>query len=226
MYGEIGEFFSFSNYGVKLGFGGQINVKIAANKKGTIRPFLTLGYNMFTGTNGETAYIDSNNISNGYPLVNNNRYGTEPGSSKMYIHIFNAGLGFGYDFVNKTKWTPFLGFETDLNIIFGTYRQTPNQVRGQNPTEAVSYTIKQAARFGIGLDAGIQYRFSKVVGLSFITKYKYANLLGTSSNRITELNKMELLDKAAPDIHNLLTKSRRINYFEFNLGIGFYIGKR
>lgn len=225
MYGEIGEFFSFSNYGVKTGFGSQINVKLAANKKGTIRPFLTIGYNMFIGTN-DVAYIDSNNISHGYPLVNNNRYGTEPGTSKMYIHVFTAGLGFGYDFVNKTKWTPFLGLETDLNVIFGTYRQTPNEVRGPNPTTSVSYTIKQAVRFGLGLGAGVQFRVSKIVGFSFVTKYKLANVLGASSNRITELNKMELLDKADTDIHDLLTKSRKINYFEFNLGVGIYIGKR
>jgi hypothetical protein len=226
MYGEINEFFSFSTYGVKSGFGAQINVKLAANKKGTIRPYATLGYSLFLGNDPNTAYIDENRIANGYPLLNNERFGTTPGNSKMYLHIFNAGIGFGYDFVNKTRWTPFLGFEPNLNIIFGTYRQKPVQAVGGNTSDEVSFTIKQTARFGLGISSGIQMRVHKLIGFVFSVKYKYANLFGIASRRIYEENTMELLDKSDPTIHNLLNKSRAIQYLELGLGVAFNIGKR
>lgn len=226
MYGKVADFFSFTNYGVTTGFGAQINVKIAANKKGTIRPYATFQYSFFLGNDNSTAYIDSNNIKYGYPLNNNKLYNTTPGTSKMFLHIFSAGLGFGYDFVNKTRWTPFLGFETNLNIIFGTYRQNPNVVSGGGPPGEVSFTIKQAARFGIAFASGINFRIHKYVGFSFLAKYKIANLLGASSNRIYEENKMELLDKGDPSLHSYLSKSRIMQYLEFGLGVSFHIGKR
>jgi hypothetical protein len=226
MYGNIGDFFTFKNYGVKTGFGAQINVKLAANKKGTIRPYVTFQYSLFLGKDNGTAYIDSNVINTAYPLTGNRFYNTVPGNSNMYIHIFSTGLGFGYDFVNKTRWTPFLGFETNLNIIFGTYRQTPSVSVGGSSASEVSFTIKQAARFGIAFASGISFRFHKYVGFSFLAKYKFANLLGNASNRIQEQNKMELLDKADPSIHSYLTKSRIMQYLEFGLGMSFYIGKK
>jgi hypothetical protein len=226
MYGDVADFFTFTNYGVKTGFGAQINVKIAANKKGTIRPYATFQYSLFLGNDNSTAHIDSNIINNGYPLTGNRIYGKVPGVSKMYLHIFSAGLGFGYDFVNKTRWTPFLGLEGNLNIIFGTYRQDPSQgLPGTIPGE-VSFTIKQTARFGIAFASGINFRIHKFVGFSLLAKYKYANLLGISSNRIIEQNKMELLDKGDPSINSYLSKSRSIQFLEFALGVSFHIGKR
>lgn len=226
MYGNIADYFSFSKYGVKYGLGAAINVKLATNKKGTIRPFLALAYSLFLGKDGSTAYIDSNIINHGYPLSGNRFFNTVPGSSNMYLHVFTAGVGFGYDFINKTRWTPFLGLEGDLNIIFGTYRQTPSVVIGGAPSGEVSFTIKQATRFGLAFSSGITFRFHKLIGFSFLAKYKFANLLGMSSNRINEQNKMELLDKSDPSIHSSLTKSRAIQYLEFGLGISFHIGKK
>ncbi|RPI17874.1 MAG: hypothetical protein EHM58_07550 [Ignavibacteriae bacterium] len=226
MYGQVKDFFDFSTYGVKTGFGGQINVKLAANKKGTIRPYGTIGYSLFLGNDNSTAYIGPNTISTAYPLANNQKFETAPGTSKIYMHIFNAGLGFGYDFVNKTRWTPFLGFEGNLNIIFGTYRQTPNITPPNSPKGEVTFTIKQAARFGFGFNSGITFRVHKLIGFNFNAKYKFANLLGINSHRISEENKMELLDKSDPSIHSSLTKSRTIQYFEFGLGISFHIGRK
>jgi hypothetical protein len=225
MFGEVKDFFNFSSYGVKTGFGGQINVKLATNKKGTIRPYATIGYSLFLGNDNNTAYIDSNVIQSGYPLQNNLQFSSTPGTSKIYLHIFNAGLGFGYDFINKTRWTPFLGIETNLNIIFGTYRQHPFQTKGGVGPIEVSFTIKQTARFGFGFASGINLRIHKLIGFNFAAKYKFANLFGIASRRISELNNMELLDKSDPSIHSSLTKSRSIQYLEFGLGISFHIGK-
>lgn len=221
MYGDLSGFFNFTNYGVKTGMiGSQLNVKLSADKKGKLRPYVSLGYNLFYGKNNSTAFIDSNIINSGYPLTGSTLYRTIPGSSKIYLHIFNAGLGFEYAFMNKTRWTPHIDAELDINMIFGTYKQTP-----YNSGEA-SFTIKNAIRFGFGAGGGVQVRISKAFGLSFTTKYKFANILGKQSERIYEQNKMELLDKANTGINGNLSKDRHIQYIEIMLGASFYIGKK
>lgn len=226
LYSDVGRFFSFEGYGVKYGFGSEINVRLVTNKKGTLMPYATLGYNLFLGSDGSTAYLDSN-ILNTFPLPGNGTYGTVSGSSKMLLHNFNFGLGFSYAFANKTRWTPFVGADLDMNILFGTYRQTPNTVVGTvNTTSEVSYTINQAVRFGFALGGGIHLRVSKYVGFLFETKYKFTNLLGKDSKVSTELNKMYLNDKKDTDINYNLTKDRQIDYLQFSLGIAFYIGRK
>jgi hypothetical protein len=223
MFGEVADLFSFKNYGVKYGLGAQTNIKLSTNKKGTIRPYVSLGYALFIGKNNGTAYIDSN-VTAMFPLPGSLQYNSTSGNSKIFLHNFNAGVGFEYAFVNKTRWTPHLGAELDMNILFGTYRQTPNNSFG--PSGQVSFTIKPAVRFGFGMGAGIHLRVHQRVGFVFATKYKFANVLGKASDRTTEQNKMNLLDKAATDINSNLNKDRQIDYFEFMLGVAFYIGRR
>jgi hypothetical protein len=223
LYGNIADFFAFTSYGVKYGFGSQINVKVTANKKGTIKPYFTLGYNLFLGSDETTAYIDSNKISSVYPLPGSKRYGTVPGSSKMYMNDFYFGAGFEYDFVNKTRWTPYLGTDLNMNVLFGIYRQTA----GNFPQ--TSYIIKPGVRFGFATVAGIYYRVTQALGFTFAAKYRFANVIGKSSdatNSTADLNKMNLLDDSAPGLNTYLTKSRNIDYFEFLLGISFFIGRR
>src|SRR5664279_3386878 len=47
MYGDMADFFTFKNYGVKVGTGAHFNVKLTADKKGKIRPYFTIGYDLF-----------------------------------------------------------------------------------------------------------------------------------------------------------------------------------
>ncbi len=221
LFSDMDRFFAFDGYGVKTGFGTEINVKIHADKKGRITPYATLGYNLFLGSSNN-AYIDSN-ILNKYPLEGYRYYGAIAGTSKMLIHDFSFGLGFSYTFVNKTRWTPFLGADLDMHVLFGTFRQTPSV--GPNTAE-VSYTIKEALRFGFGIGGGVSLRISKPIGFVFETKYKFANLLGKDSKLSTELNKFYLLDKKDTDLNTNLVKDRQIDYLQFSLGIAFYIGKK
>jgi hypothetical protein len=228
LYGDIKDFFNFENYGVKYGFGSQISVKITTDKKGTMKPYLNIGYNMSTGSDNSFAYIDSNIINTGVGFPSSstaNYYGT-PGTSKIYLHNFYAGLGFCYDFVNKkNQWVPFLLTQLDLNVLFGTYKQNPynppTPIQGE-----VSFTIKEAVRFGFSIGGGVQLRLGKYVGLTWSAKYKFANLFGRNSEKSTELNKINLMDAKNTDLHVKLEKSRLINYLEFGLGVAFYIGKK
>jgi hypothetical protein len=221
LFSDMDRFFSFDGYGVKTGLGSEINVKIHADKKGRITPYATLGYNLFMGSS-DNAYIDSN-ILNKYPLEGSRLYGANGGTSKMFIHDFSFGLGFSYTFVNKTRWTPFLGADLDMHVLFGTFRQTPSV--GPN-TDEISYTLKEALRFGFGIGGGVSLRVSKPIGFVFETKYKFANLLGKDSKISNELNKFYLLDKKDTDLNTNLVKDRQIDYLQFSLGIAFYIGKK
>lgn len=226
LYSDMASFFSFDGYGVKYGFGSEINIRLVTNKKGTIMPYATLGYNLFLGNDGTTAYLDSN-VLHKFPLSGNGTFGTVPGSSKMLLHNFNFGLGFSYAFANKTRWTPFLGADLDMNILFGTYRQTPDRVVGTgNITDEVSYTINQGIRFGFALGGGVHLRVSKYIGFLFETKYKLTNLLGKDSKVSTEENKMYLNDLEDTDLNSNIMKSRQIDYLQFSLGIAFYIGRK
>ena len=226
LYSDMAHFFQFTGYGVKYGLGSQINVKLSADKKGTLKPYLSLGYSLFMGKDNGTAYIDSNIIKNGYTLPGSLQFNSTGGTSKMFINDFLVGAGFEYDFVNKTKWTPYLGADLDMNVLFGTYRQDPNQTVGNNTVGEVSYTIKQAVRFGFGVGGGINFRISPAFGFAFSTKYKFANLLGKSSSTVYEENKMGLLDKSSLDLNSMLSKSRNIDYLEFMIGAAFYIGRK
>ncbi len=224
LYGEISEFFSLKSYGVKFGFGGQINVKFVTNKKGTLRPYLSLGFTQFQGKNNSVAYIDSNIIIN-YPLSGNRIYSQGvAGKSSIALRNFHAGLGFEYAFVNKTRWTAYLGVDLDINVLYGTYKQTPTVSAG-TPGE-ISFTIKESTRFGFAFSPGIQFRVNKAFGFVFSPRYRFTNILGKESKSSSQVNKMELLDKSDPGLNSNLNKDRQINYIEFLLGVAFYIGKK
>jgi len=226
LYSDMASFFSFDGYGVKYGFGSEINIRLVTDKKGTLMPYATIGYNLFLGNDGSTSYLDSN-VLHKFPLSGNGTFGTVPGTSKMLLHNFNFGLGFAYAFANRTRWTPFLGADLDMNLIFGTYRQSPDRVVGAgNITDEVSYTINQGIRFGFGLGGGVHLRVSKYVGFLFETRYKLTNLLGKDSKVSTEENKMYLNDLKDTDLNSKLEKSRQIDYLQFSLGIAFYIGRK
>ena len=237
MFGNIQDFFDFKNYGVKFGIGSEIDVKLSTNKKGNIKPYASIAYNLFLGSDGSNTFIDSNTITQIYPLPGSKKtYSGSPiaGTSKMYLHDFSFAGGFEYDFINKTRWTPFLGAELSMNVLFGTYRQTPNGYYtssgyiNSSPGET-SFTIKSATRFGFGAAAGITFRVHQFVGFTFAAKYKFANVLGKSSkvtNGPTDLNKINLDDKSAPDLNSYLNNDRNIDYFQFLLGVSFFVGKR
>ena len=121
-----------------------------------------------------------------------------------------------------------------MNVLFGTYRQTPNGYYtstgfvNSSPGE-ISFTIKSATRMGFGVGAGLTLRIHQFVGFTFAAKYKFANLIGKSSdvtNGAADINKLNFNDKSAPTLNSYLNSNRNIDYFQFLLGVSFYIGKR
>jgi hypothetical protein len=237
--GEVGDFFAFKNYGLKTGFGGEINIKVPLDKKGSLRPTLSLGYVQFQNNDDNNAWIDTNRIQNGFPV--NKIYAPVVGTSNLYIRSAYAGLGFEYAFTKADKKgiiTPFAGIDFDLNVMWGLYKQRPDPTLGVIPGQAssgveISYTIKSDIRFGLGLGVGSSFRLSKAFGLTVGTKFKIANLLGKKSERTAlasvdpnDENKMNLLDKADVTLNSQLSKDRSIGYMQFYLGFSFFVGKK
>lgn len=214
--GDVGEQFTFKNYGVKTGFGTQIYMKLNTEKKGRLRPYIMFGYDLFMNSDNSTAYIKANILPQWPDTLS-----STPGKSKMYLHNFSAALGFEYAFVNKSTWTPYANFDFGLNMLFGTYRQTPNSTGVE-----VSYTYKQAPRLGIALGGGVNGRLTKAFGLAIGVKYKLPNLLMKDSKRSTEVNKLELNDKEDTGLSSSLSKDRTIMYLQFYVGATFFIGKK
>lgn len=228
--GNIGDFFNYQNYGTKIGFGAQFNFKFGLGRYGQYRPYITLGYAQLENTDNNTAYIDSNEIANGYPLRGSEVYKPTAGVSKMIIRNPYFGAGFEYAFTladrKKRMWIPFVGAEFLINVITGIYRQTP--VTAVNPSLSgleVPFTIKSDIRFGIGAGAGLNVRLGKSAGLVFGFKYKLANLIGKKAELLHEENKMNLLDAASTGLNTNLSQNRNIGYMELYLGATIFMGK-
>ncbi len=223
-YGDLGDLFTFKNYGLKFGLGSHITLKLPTDKLGRIRPYFSLGYDLLMNNSGNMAYIGAN-TTNSYPYTGDATGSPVSGSSKIWMHVFNGSLGFEYAFTNKTKWTPYVNLDMGLNMIFGTYRQTPDVPATGTPAGEISFTIKQAARFGGSIGAGVDGRVTRVFGVAFGFRYRLANI-SKSSSLSTDLNKFELNDAADATLNNNLNSSRSIDYLTFYLGATFYIGKK
>ena len=221
---NIGEFFTYKNYGTKLGWGALFNFKIGAGKQGQYRPYLTLGYAQFQAKDDNNAYIPSNIINTRYPLENDSVFNSPVvGKSEIFLRVPHIGAGFEYAFTTidkkKRKWYPHIGVEMLMSVITATYRQSSS-----NFTET-GYTVKADLRVGVGGAIGATIRLGKSAGITFGGKYKIYNLIGKKSDPLTEINKMNLLDKKAENLNRNLSKDRNIGSLEFYLGATFFFGK-
>lgn len=225
--GEVADFFKFQNYGLVYGIGFHLNVKYAANKKGSIYPFFSAGFAQLQNDVVGTSYIDSNIIRNGYPLPGNLIYNSTPGTSLLVIRNIHAGLGVQYVFISKHSLLPFAGIEADYNYLWGFYEQIPNVVPGSEGLHQTQFNINPASRVGIAIDIGSDYRITNNLGFVFGAKYSIVNLFGKKSER-TGIgdNSMNLLDQSAPDLNSNLNTSRNISYLQFYIGFSVFAGKR
>jgi hypothetical protein len=231
-YGHLKDFFTFKNYGLVHGVGFHFNAKYGVNKKATLYPFISLGFAQLQNNDFGIAYIDSNNLTSGYPLPGSLSYHSTPGSSILILRNLYAGIGLQYYFISNKPIMPYAGIEVDYNYLWGYYTQTPNSAAGPNSSIQQTFNIKPATRLGIGAEVGFDYRISKNLGFLFGTRYKFANLFGKKSEYTEPVtvdpgaaNNMNLLDKSAPELNANLNKSRNITYLEFYLGFTLFLGK-
>lgn len=233
--GSVGDFFKFQNYGTVYGIGFHLNAKYCVDKKGKLFPYITIGFVQLQNEDYSNAFIDSNNISNGYPLLGSQMYNLTTAAipSVLILRDFYAGLGLQYIFNTNRSVIPFIGLEIDYHLLWGLYTQQPASATGNNTSNEVTFSINPSSRVGIGADVGFDLRINKNLGFMFGTKYKLANLFGkqsqrtqpVNSNNAADLNTMNLLDKADIGLNSNLNKSRNIAYLQFYLGFAVFIGK-
>jgi len=232
--GEMIDFFNFQNYGLVHGIGFHFNAKYDANKNASLYPYISGGFSQLQNDDRVRVYIDSNIIANGYPLPGNNTYtGTMGGLSLLVLRNIYAGIGLQYILNTKHKILPYAGIEVNYNWLWGFYQQTPNAVLGSEPASIRTFNINSTSRFGAGIDIGIDYRIAENLGFVFGAQYKIANLFGKksvatkpASQNPADLNTINLLDNAAPELNSNLSQSRNISYFQFYLGFTVFAGKR
>ena len=148
---------------------------------------------------------------------------------RFWLFVFSiSGLVLNITSRQSIIYYLIVGAEFDYNFIWGFYEQTPTVVAGNAPGGKTYFTINNTTRIGVGIDAGFDYRITKNLGFVFGTKFKIANLFGKSSEATNpaDINKMNLLDKSAPELNSNLNSSRNINYFEFYIGFSVFAGSR
>lgn len=230
--GELQDFFTFKNYGLVYGIGFQIDIKYAATTKGNLYPYFSAGFCQLQNDDFEHSYIDSNIISNGYPLPGDLTYNKTNGHSILDIRIIDLSLGLQYYFTSKHSLLPFAGCEVNYNYIWGLYEQTPFTVPGNEGSHTTMFEINPASRVGIGIGTGMNYRISNHLGFVFGMKYKIANLFGKKSEKTQsssinpgDKNKLNLLDNSAPDLNSNLNASRNISYLQLYVGFTVFAGQ-
>lgn len=135
--GSVGDFFKFQNYGTVYGIGFHLNAKYCVDKKGKLFPYITIGFVQLQNEDYSNAFIDSNNISNGYPLLGSQMYNLTTAAipSVLILRDFYAGLGLQYIFNTNRSVIPFIGLEIDYHLLWGLYTQQPASATGNNTSK-------------------------------------------------------------------------------------------
>lgn len=222
--GDVKDFFSFKNFGLTYGLGFHFNMKYAADKKASLYPFISLGFTQLQNNDDEKSFIDSNKISGGYPLPGSIQYNSTPGSSVLFLRNLYVGAGLQYYFSTRYHILPFAGLELTYNYIWGSYVQNPRIVVGNYPAGQKTFDINGTSRFGFGVILGSEIRVDKYLGFVLGINYKFTNLLGKNSERSTEPNTINLLDKKETSLNSKLNCSRNIEHLEFYLGFVLFAG--
>jgi hypothetical protein len=223
--GELQEYFKFENFGTSNGIGFHLNIKLNIKKNSRFLPYITIGFVQLQ--NDEVfSYIDSNVISGGYPLPGSLFYNSKvPGKSLLVFRDLSVGFGLQYSASAVNALIPFTGIELCYRKISGFYNQNPQFVTGQNSLGNTTFDINPVSRLGIGIDAGVDYRISKYLGFVFGGKFNISNLIGKNSEKTMEKNKINFLDKAAPELNSNLNSSRNFSYFELYIGFVVFAGR-
>jgi hypothetical protein len=229
----MADFFTFKNYGLVHGIGFDLEIGYAADKKSHLFPYISAGFVHLQNDDNEHAYIDSNNISYGYPLPGNQIYNTTSGNSVLVFQIIHFGAGVLYFFSPKAHVSPFCGAELNYNYISGYYEQNSYPLPGRTNEGKTEFDIKKTRRIGAGISLGFNYRMTDELGFMFGAKYIVANVFGKESVRTDaasvnpgDKNTMNLLDAAAPELNSNLNSNRSISYLQFKVGFSVFLGKK
>lgn len=193
----------------KTGFGFGSQVKYCVDTTGNARLTAGLSYNMFSG-------------SKEYPIVNK-----PTRTYKSKVNLITLSLGAEYSLNPGKKINPFVGLELAANLFGGSIESTGD----------TSFTINrsQDTRIGVIANAGANIMFSQNVGLILGVKYSYTNLIGKSTQTITNTSNtntdeeqsgtLAIFELPLNDAESATNKSKTFTYFQIYAGISINFGK-
>jgi len=164
-----------NHYGGQTGFHAFGTIKINFDKYNIVRGVGFVSYNGFnvfqSRKSGNQVYVNPNN-SNDYFIA-----------PQEYNYSFTAlSFGFGLELAptSFTKvFSPYFGANIAFNSFTSTLERNPNSI------DTVRFKAS-GFRIGVNFNAGLEYKFSKMIGLALGVKYDLGNLLlRTSSNAST-----------------------------------------
>ena len=204
------DFQNSNSYLLKSGFNGGVNGKYTVDSAGNDRITLSFTYNSFSQKRD---------------------YSMASGSLRSIANtmgIFSVSAGLEYDFKPKGKVNPFLGIELAANFYSGSIAFSGDTLVTLNRTAE--------SRYGVILNAGIEYRIKKNFGFIGGVKYALSNLIGKKSGTVSTQGTTGNTDTGTPgttltadiplndnDARTQLTKS--IISLQFYAGLFYNFGK-
>ncbi|MGH2575367.1 MAG: hypothetical protein ACRDFC_06675 [Ignavibacteria bacterium] len=187
-----------NTYFLKSGFNLGITGKHSLIKKGNLKFVGGVGYNNF---------------------FQNKDYSDTSGSVSIEYNqaILTVSAGAEWAFVPKGKRiNPFAGIDITANFFSGTYKET----HGDGSIKELK--LKSTSRFGLQLNAGIDFPLGNRLGVTAGVKYHMANLIGRESTGDTPIE-YSINDKEGT-VNNTKYIDRSINYLQLYAGLSFYFG--
>ena len=219
--GSVAEFYDFRNYAASWGYDASVKLKftVANFKPSQLRVTWLLGYSRFL-SDFNVAY-GFKKVEPGWPTIGFQTLPQTAGTSGVSINHPYTAVGMDYVVYTDRKRSSLFSFGGDitLSVPFGKVEDHPT-VKVDNDEYN---NILNGTRFGFGVTAGYTVRVVEWMGLSVTSRFQLSNLIGKSSDAVSEGKDIPLNDGDATNLHPNLT-SRTIGFLGINGGLTFFFG--
>ncbi len=187
------------NFGVKNGFGFMAIGKIPLHKKGNVRLNISGGFNRF-----ESAFLEKES----------------PYGSVSY-NVYTFGVGIENSFNPSFRLKPYIAGEIQANIISGKANM---HNAADNSTRYV--TFKNSFRIGFNVYGGLEYMFTRKIGMNFGLKFTNSNQLFKQTELSDDPNVVPLRDKKEKSDAEKVEFGGYKNFIFTSIyfGVNFYFG--
>ena len=196
------DFTTGRNYSARNGFGFNLIGKIPLGKKGNFWIDIITGFDRFQSD------IFAHNTEEG----------------KVYYNSINGGVGIEYNFTPTHKVKYFIG----VNPLFSLISGKSELVNPDN--NLVDFEIKSSFRIGYQAFIGLDYAFTKNVGLNIGLRFTHANLLLKKSEEPIE-DETSDIPKYTVGINDDATMEpilfagwKQFAYFTGSVGFSYFFG--
>ncbi len=194
---DSSEFSGGKNFGVKNGYGLMVIGKFPVHKAGNVRINISGNYNRFSSDF----------------LASSSKFG------KVTYNVFAFGVGLENSFNPNFRLKPYIAVEGQANIINGTAEMKNSAT---NNTRTVK--IKNSFRLGYMIYGGLEYMFTKKIGINFGLKVTNSNQVLKSTKVSDNPDEVPLRDKKDDTATIEFGGFKNFIFTSFYLGMNFYVG--